>query len=221
MTDVDIIGDENVGFIIRHAIQVDHINYIVFGEHISLSKWVTWNYNSDTGGYAHGHYFDAVRSGQPHEQQIEALDDFVQRVSTNMCDWCSACEKFPTHISVDDQGRRNCPTCGGCLRRPTHPSPSRDSIEDTIKRVIEISTGHIQKETSKRLNEGGDLHQDLIVLEREFGWFIYVHGYDHLALLDIPEGLQACFDLAAEYDCSWLLLDCDAGKIDKLTLYEW
>ncbi|MGX5188168.1 DUF5983 family protein [Streptomyces avermitilis] len=85
------------------------------------------------------------------------------------------------------------------------------------------STSHITEETNHWLAEQA-AHQDkvqgLVVYPKSsFGWMIPLT--DGLRAEDLPEDLQGIFQFATFKECSWIMLDCDAGLIDELPCYSW
>jgi hypothetical protein len=80
--------------------------------------------------------------------------------------------------------------------------------------LLHLSTAHISKETTAILDQG-----KLYVAKHEYGWFVWVD--EDASSRTFPADLLACIQFAQGMGCRWIILDCDASKVDALPTYEW
>ena len=95
-----------------------------------------------------------------------------------------------------------------------------------ITKMLSLSTIHISKATSEKLQAEPDTNEmGLTVYEKigsgeSYGWFLYLDaewtcGYNREAVENgqIPKDLAACMALANDTGCTVLCLDCDAPAV--------
>lgn len=95
-----------------------------------------------------------------------------------------------------------------------------------------LSTGHLTEEvrtildmTEHERNAGmaPDWRGRLIMMSREYGWFIYIPSIeedgDNEEYGEIPHCLRACFDLARQDGAIWILFDMDEEMNEHLPYY--
>lgn len=98
-----------------------------------------------------------------------------------------------------------------------------------IERILVISTGHVSEDTADWLDsidwfsEGPSGNK-----YGEYGWFMYAHddpacipSPPHAPAGQYPTDLWAVFEKARELGAFYVLLDCDAIKINGLKTWEW
>jgi hypothetical protein len=72
----EVVGKENAGYRIhvlrRSKNPLDNHLFTVLGQNFNTGQYVTWNYNSEDGGFFWGHYFE-------HFEAAEAVVDFYSR----------------------------------------------------------------------------------------------------------------------------------------------
>lgn len=103
-----------------------------------------------------------------------------------------------------------------------------------VQSYLELSTGHVTKEVAEQLDmivkqrgEGQAARwpdgewQYWIIAERwsDYGWWVWPNMDEGFDLL--PACLQACFRLASENGCRWILFDADSQYTPELLLFDW
>lgn len=87
-----------------------------------------------------------------------------------------------------------------------------------IRKILDISTGHVCKETSELLNAGGGEHTWAIPFE--YGWFVDVPEYD-CGREQRPADINTVMDYARKHDCEWIKFDCDGELLSDLPKFDW
>lgn len=98
----------------------------------------------------------------------------------------------------------------------------KDSEKIETHQMLALSTAHISYESYQYLGSG---HTDFLVYDKEeYGWFIPIVTEDsHLELLKgvVPSDLYKVLIFAKHHGFTWVMLDCDAERIDELPKFEW
>lgn len=89
-----------------------------------------------------------------------------------------------------------------------------------LRAMLDISTGHIKRETLKML-EACDPLKDLkwICYATEYGWFVYAHDDEH-DTLEVPEEIAKAMLYARTQGADYILYDCDSGLIPELEAFD-
>lgn len=95
-----------------------------------------------------------------------------------------------------------------------------------ISKILTISTEHISKEDIDALEKGTDAGwSQLVCYKYEYGDFVYIPSAKDIAGLSAGKNLPKYFikllQLAAENDCKFLVLDCDADVLDGYKTFDW
>src|SRR3546814_10021442 len=114
----------------------------------------------------------------------------------------------------------------------------RDEMIDTMTRTridkyANLSTGHLTEEvrlaldaTDYERNKGmaPEWRGRLIMMRREYGWFIYIpvleESLSSEEYPELPQCLRDCFDLARAHGASWFLFDRDESLNGDIPIYE-
>jgi hypothetical protein len=107
----------------------------------------------------------------------------------------------------------------------------------SIEKMLVLSTGHLTEKTANALDHfafvkrpgrptlmPGWLVRPIVYPHGEYGWLIPVVGDisdDHTIRAHLPAELLDCIIKAEDAECSWLLFDRDADRIDGLHFFEW
>lgn len=86
-----------------------------------------------------------------------------------------------------------------------------------------ISTAHLTQATGVKLTQDGDTNLWTVCAPYEHGWFLYMQS-DLTALdSDTPPDLLDLFKWAKTdgRNFDYVRLDCDAGAVEGLPLYNW
>ena len=87
----------------------------------------------------------------------------------------------------------------------------------SIWKYLDISTGHINKDTADWLDTNP---QGVIVHPKgEYGWFVYAMQKELDD--DVPLDLVKVLVYAKSKKCVWVVLDCDGELISQLDHYKW
>lgn len=90
-----------------------------------------------------------------------------------------------------------------------------------MHKMLDVSTGHITKETSEWLSAQARTKNsvDLIVYEKGGnGFFVLVLNVEASA---IPPDMASILNLASRCECDWIMLDSDGNVIKALDYFEW
>ena len=79
-----------------------------------------------------------------------------------------------------------------------------------IHKYLDLSTGHITKETCN--------NPPYKVADYEYGAMLYVPDEVHS---QCPEDLAKVIEYAKKHDCAMILFDRDAGTCEDLPIYDW
>jgi hypothetical protein len=87
--------------------------------------------------------------------------------------------------------------------------------------VLDLSTQHLPQDICDDLNgyDGVTAH------DTEYGWLLYVptmlieHRADHPDT--VPEEVWGLWEYATRFGASYILLDCDADRVDALPSWDW
>lgn len=82
-----------------------------------------------------------------------------------------------------------------------------------IEKILVLSTGHLSEIVAQRA------HIWAPTFTRDEGWMWAVPSKEHWC--GYPSELEDAFKLAVAHDCTWVLFDRDAEKIDELPWHEW
>ena len=97
-----------------------------------------------------------------------------------------------------------------------------------IRNMLDISTGHLTKDTRRRMDEdsvnfaiGKDCSLPFSVKGSSFGWFIDVRDAAErsYALEPYPFDIIDCYILAINLECKFILFDRDAERHPELNWY--
>lgn len=91
-----------------------------------------------------------------------------------------------------------------------------------IAKYLDISTGHVSKETAEwieeqtttRSFEGGVI----AYMKGEYGWIVYVHEE---VGDDVPLDLVEVLVYARKKKCIWIMFDADGEQIKQLPMFDW
>lgn len=87
-----------------------------------------------------------------------------------------------------------------------------------IEKYLDLSTGHVSKETAEWLDENP---KDLIMYPKgEYGWIVYAMQ-EELKSYNYPKDLVKVIKYAKKNGCVWIMFDRDGDQVDKLKLYNW
>lgn len=87
-----------------------------------------------------------------------------------------------------------------------------------IVKMLNISTGHVSKETADLLN--GNKLDDVWTIPHEYGWIVFVSEY--VEKEPVPQAdMQQVLVFARKHGCDYIKFDCDASLIDELPKYSW
>lgn len=89
-----------------------------------------------------------------------------------------------------------------------------------IRKLLDISTGHVSKETRDLLNEGEGGSPHIWAIPHEYGWFVRAHD-EAEDLAQTPDDLVTVMRYAKQLDCDWIKFDCDADFVEELPMFEW
>ncbi len=95
-----------------------------------------------------------------------------------------------------------------------------------ITKTLTVSTGHVTKDTFKRLLNDGMLNEIGLPVYKKatdgdmFGLFVYIEP-NCLDYNKIPEDLAVLVKLAQDEGCGILCLDNDGPELENITTYEW
>jgi len=94
-----------------------------------------------------------------------------------------------------------------------------------ILKLLDLSTAHIRQETDVYLREQllMESFADLIVYEKGAGYFVWVPKLipEFEVPTSVPDELKDLLRMAAEKDCSWLVLEADGPILDILPRWYW
>lgn len=92
--------------------------------------------------------------------------------------------------------------------------------EYPIQSMLDLSTGHVGKETIQFLTEQASMYiSNFSVYEKgDFGFFFPVTPEDRP---ELPEDLQRLLRYANERNCSWCMLDADGSIVSDLPFEDW
>lgn len=101
-----------------------------------------------------------------------------------------------------------------------------------IRSFLDLSTGHVSRETSEWLNaraqatiEAEHANSEppvLWVASTGYGWFLYArHDLEILDRIGVPEDLKAVMRLASEMAAEFIMFDRDAPILDNLPFHDW
>jgi len=97
-----------------------------------------------------------------------------------------------------------------------------------VQNMLDISTGHLTKDTRKRMGEdsrnffvGKPCSLPFAVKGSSYGWFIDVRDADERAVSGAPYPFDIidCYELALRVGCSYILFDRDAERHAELNWY--
>lgn len=88
-----------------------------------------------------------------------------------------------------------------------------------IFQYLDLSTGHISRETDSFLSEQCTLTDSiLVVYAKELGYFISVELEVNP---ELPDDLKAVMEYALAQECYWILMDRDGTIHDDLPFHDW
>lgn len=94
-----------------------------------------------------------------------------------------------------------------------------------ISNMLEMSTVHITEETARWIDAQVIEENPTIIVypKKDWGWLIHTHDFhgNELTIDEIPNDLVFLFGMATGAQCSWIMLDSDAGIYEDLPQYEW
>lgn len=88
----------------------------------------------------------------------------------------------------------------------------------TVRKFLDLSTGHLTPETRQRIDDGEISIRSVYPHPDGYGWLIYVLPEDYE--FDGPADLGKVLEYARHLDCDYVLFDCDGLRIANLPRYE-
>ncbi|RCW41594.1 hypothetical protein [Paenibacillus prosopidis] len=90
---------------------------------------------------------------------------------------------------------------------------------DPIRKMLDISTGHVSKETIQYLDHQADEGESFIVYKKgHWGFFFPVLPEERS---DLPEDLKQLLDYACSKNACWVMMDQDGEILDDLPFTDW
>lgn len=91
----------------------------------------------------------------------------------------------------------------------------------TVLKMLELSTGHVSKETAAKLDES-ECPGVSSYPKGEYGWWVYAESYGkEEAGNDAPPDLVDCLRFAQSIGCDWIMFDRDVDQLENLVTYDW
>lgn len=90
-----------------------------------------------------------------------------------------------------------------------------------IRNMLDLSTGHVSKETIQFLDEQADSEGEtsfIVYKKIPWGFFFPVFPEERP---DLPEDLQRLLNYANDHSCTWIMLDADGEIVDELPFADW
>lgn len=96
----------------------------------------------------------------------------------------------------------------------------------TIFKLLDMSTGHLQEETTERMDEGAQfpfIYSRKVVGGEYYGYFVHVPDAFDVDFDDgeWPEDMIDCMKFAMRAGVDWIMFDAEGKVYDDLKKYEW
>lgn len=99
----------------------------------------------------------------------------------------------------------------------------------SVRKYLDISTGHITKEDSERLAADALARRPFhpIVEESWYGWWVYAptelkkEWAPEVSARGYSKEFIGVLAYARKHRCTWIKLDCDAPVVPGLPVFDW